>query len=465
MKLALFLILGGISLSWPAFYNGYPILFGDTDEYLNIPIEMLEVGWLSPAWARPPFYGILLLPIHWKMSLWPIVFFQGLVVSYFLHLAVRVATGVVDFRFLVAIIFILGLFTSLPWHVATLNPDVFAPLVILGMYLIAAGQGKLTSLEQFLVVAVTTVSSAVHYSHLALGVVLFGLTALFAFAGGIPRPMRFRALILALIPIVVTVSALSFLNYKVRGTAAVASHGSVFVLNKYRKIIKNYLEENCAEQQYTLCNHIDKFEPRSGTLLWDQGSLVAEVGAHRVNDEAKKIIRDSFQENAIDYGLIALKSTFLQLARFKTIDPAASWGGTEYHGESASEEHLALQHFPHEQTHFLTSRQRNAQLPRSEIGWIHEAAIIVCLPFFVFFFYNALKRRAKPLSWLYAYVLVGLLANAAICASLSGVVPRYQSRVVWLTVFITLIAAFMWRKTHSQRESSESFAEPQPPRS
>jgi hypothetical protein len=88
----------------------------------------------------------------------------------------------------------------------------------------------------------------------------------------------------------------------------------------------------------------------------------------------------------------------------------------------------------------------------------------LALPFFLYFAFIALKRRSEPISWLFAYTVIGLIANAAICASISAVVPRYQSRVVWLIVFVALIAGFLARissKT-SQRPGTLPTTEPLP---
>ena len=47
---ALVLVLAAILLLWPAFWNGYPLVFADTGTYLSQAIEHYA------GWDRPIFY-------------------------------------------------------------------------------------------------------------------------------------------------------------------------------------------------------------------------------------------------------------------------------------------------------------------------------------------------------------------------------------------------------------------------
>jgi hypothetical protein len=44
--------------------------------------------------------------------------------------------------------------------------------------------------------------------------------------------------------------------------------------------------------------------------------------------------------------------------------------------------------------------------------------------------------------WMVVIVVIGLLANAAVCAIFSGVAPRYQARLVWLVPWLALAIGF-----------------------
>jgi hypothetical protein len=49
---ALVLVLAAILLLWPAFWNGYPLVFADTGTYLSQAIEHYA------GWDRPIFYRL-----------------------------------------------------------------------------------------------------------------------------------------------------------------------------------------------------------------------------------------------------------------------------------------------------------------------------------------------------------------------------------------------------------------------
>ncbi len=56
-----------LAFSAGAIANGYPLIFYDTGTYLRTGIE------LRFPTDRPVFYGLFLLPLHLKLSLWPVV--------------------------------------------------------------------------------------------------------------------------------------------------------------------------------------------------------------------------------------------------------------------------------------------------------------------------------------------------------------------------------------------------------
>jgi hypothetical protein len=51
------------------------------------------------------------------------------------------------------------------------------------------------------------------------------------------------------------------------------------------------------------------------------------------------------------------------------------------------------------------------------------------------------RRRQRAAAFGYC-AFVALIGNAAICATFSGVVDRYQSRIVWIAVLATAVLCF-----------------------
>src|ERR1700754_667798 len=81
---ALAIIIAATLLLWPAFWNGYPLVFSDTGTYLSQAIEHYA------GWDRPVFYSLFLLPLHLAITTWPVIAAQALLTVYTLHLAHRV---------------------------------------------------------------------------------------------------------------------------------------------------------------------------------------------------------------------------------------------------------------------------------------------------------------------------------------------------------------------------------------
>src|SRR5262249_15268868 len=125
-----------------------------------------------------PYYGILILPLHAGVTLWPVVFAQGALWGHLLYLIVRCVFGqsLAGARalFMSAT---LSLFSSLPWFTGQIMPDVFTPVLVCGMFLLAFCSDRLNRVEMVYIGALTTAAITTHLSHvpIALGLVLLCL--------------------------------------------------------------------------------------------------------------------------------------------------------------------------------------------------------------------------------------------------------------------------------------------------
>lgn len=450
MKTFVSLLAATFILSWPAFLNGYPFIFPDTAGYLGPSIDFLATGWLSAAWSRPPFYGIFALPIHWTWSLWPLAFVQAFLISHLLFLTLRTLLGTVDTRFYLVTVFVLSLFTSLPWHAATLIPDIFTPIVVLGIFLLVCMDDRLRTWELLYVLVLTTAATSFHFSHLGLAAIL----AVAAPAMWLRRSFRplvsVRSMVIGLLPFVLAFSALVAVNKVFRGEAAATTHGSLFLLSRYQGIVKDYLNEHCDARGYILCEHKDDM----GRILWGDDSLTNRIGANKLNEEAKVILREAFRTYPIETANSALQSVLNQLVTFST----ANWIYVHEDTPDDPAAHRLFRAFPNEYSAFLSSGQSTDKLPKATARLIDTLAIFAALPFFLSFLLQAYQRQDTRLEALYAFVIVSLVANAAVCAALSAVVERYQSRLIWLVVLVTLIGAYRSRSARGSNPGSPDAA-------
>jgi hypothetical protein len=59
VKPAAAILLAALLLVWPAFLNGYPLLFSDTGAFLAQTVVPLMI------WDKPWVYGPMLAAFHW----------------------------------------------------------------------------------------------------------------------------------------------------------------------------------------------------------------------------------------------------------------------------------------------------------------------------------------------------------------------------------------------------------------
>ena len=162
----------------PAIWNGYPLLQYDTGGYLARWYE----GYLVP--SRSTVFGLYL---HFGQGsyFWINLGIQALATLWILQLTLKVFGMRTPFR-IAAISLTLITTTALPWLASMLLTDIFAGLAILSLFLLVVHGDKISSLEKWLLFALTSFAAATHSATLG---VLLGLCC----AGWMVRPMAARA--------------------------------------------------------------------------------------------------------------------------------------------------------------------------------------------------------------------------------------------------------------------------------
>ena len=173
---ALALAAGMLLLVWPAFLNGYPLVFSDTGAFLHQtappPSGPLVI------WDKPHVYGPLLHAFHWRLSLWGPLLAQGAMLSWLLWLAQRVLCGRAGLLVHLAACAGAAALTTAPFTAALLMPDVFAPAVLLALLLLGFGRAALTGGEVAWLMLLAAIGIAAHLSHLPLAAATVLLVAL-----------------------------------------------------------------------------------------------------------------------------------------------------------------------------------------------------------------------------------------------------------------------------------------------
>jgi hypothetical protein len=442
------ILASAILLNSPAFFNGFPLVAGDTAAYIVDARNFLLFFTIN--WARPIFYSIFILPLHLTLSVWPIVLVQGVIVAHLLFITLRVINQKQP-RSFVIVILILTVCTSLPWLVGQIMADVFTGIVILGLFLLSFGLDRLTRLEKIYIFFLTAGAISVHSSHipLALGLVIVtvGLQGFLRWHGW--RRMKKLALLIG--PIMIATSALLAVNIAAVGQITLSPGSPLFLLARLIEdgTARMYLDETCPEKGYVLCSYRDELSS-SWHFLWSKDSPLKKAGGPwKLRAEASEIVRGSLRAYPVQQLHKSLHNFFHQ---FVSISTGASLR-PRLEGDHTNRVILTV-FGPSVHARYVTSRQNTQKLPIGPVAWLHNTAVIVSIPILVFLFVLFARRKEPLYVSLFILILFGLMANAFIVGALSFVYSRLQSRVIWLVVFYATVGSFQILRDSSLSHSS-----------
>ncbi len=411
MKQALFLPPAAAVLLWPAFLNGYPLVFADTGTYLSQAINH-HLGW-----DRPPFYSLFMLPLHLTITTWPVIAVQALIACWVLGLTGRLLMAGWRGWMLLPAAGGAALLTALPWTVSELSPDFLTPLMILSLVLLVAAPAWVSRGERIGLVLLAGFAVAAHLSNLPVAIVV--LAVLLAGARTV-RGAPVAAVVLG-------AAALVSMNVAAGRGFAISPYGNVFLL---ARVIadgpgRDALVRACPGAGWRLCRDAGDLPDTADRFLWDADSpLQAAGGAKEVSGEAGAIITSAIAAEPVREAEAFAANGAEQLVSFETGDGLHAW--------PAEVTPWIERDFPAaEVARYRTARQtRDGPLIGMWLKRLHAAAalagVVVCLG-------AAMRRRTPGAARLAAgAVLAGLIGNAIICGGLSGPHDRYQSRVMWL---------------------------------
>lgn len=451
------IVLGALVLMWPAFWNGYPILYSDTNAFMVQGILHFFI------WDKPYVYGPWLSFFHWQYSLWPALFAQALMVSSILWLAAQTAhasvfsglnsaqqpamsCSVSVLRFILICI-VLSLFTSASWVTSLLMPDIFAPITVLCIYILAV-RSNLGLATRLWVLLVGTFAIASHLSHLVIAAGVLFVVALFGFK-------RFK---MAVLPLLLALAVLVGTNLFGFQKFAVSPFGSVFLLARLAADghIKPVLEQSCAQQKLYMCEWKDRLAVDSDELMWDsQGPVWRHPGGPiGLAPEASLLVTGAVAANPFGVLQSLVKNTWTELWLLGLSD-------------IVHPDHLALSvgerlriYFPEKElVRYQQSRQLQNKLTNDAslftmLIWMSSVAgLIVCL----YLGCRAWLAKQRASMLLIAMLFAGLLSNAFATGALSKPHYRYQTRIVWLLVFVPLILPIRIRGTRLTKSNLTSI--------
>ncbi|MEO3474733.1 hypothetical protein AAFN86_22910 [Roseomonas sp. CAU 1739] len=429
MKPAVSVLAGAAMLLWPALLNGYPLVFSDTGGFLHQTLGPLML------WDKPWVYGPLLHLFHWRVTLWLPLVAQGLVVSYLLWLVQRVLRGAASPGLHLLACLVAVTLTTAPFTVAMLMPDLFAPVVVLALFLLGPGRDALGFAETGWLVLLATVAIAAHLSHLPIAAAMVVLALL----AGLPRRRAVADAAWVALPLGAAVALLLATNAVGHGRAAVSPHGATFMLARLQADgpAAAVIRARCPDAGWYLCAFADRLPMDANDFLWQADSPVNRdaqgrprfLGGALISAEAGEIVAETLRAHPVAVIGAVLRNTWRQLLTAGIGDTL----GPE-NLATALRPRIAEGFPPGELAAFDAGLQAQGGLAGS-VAWlapVHVAALLLALPLLGLAGLRAWRAgNARALAFL-AFIVVGVAANAAATGGLSGVFPRYQARIAWL---------------------------------
>ncbi|WP_204251096.1 hypothetical protein [Elioraea rosea] len=441
------IVAGAPFLVWPAFVNGYPLLFSDTGAFLAQTLVPLMI------WDKPWVYGPLLHLFHWRLTLWLPVAAQALLLSHLLWLTGRVVWGRRPFAH-VGLCAAAGLLTTAPYTIGLLMPDVFTPALVLCLFLLGFGADRLGRGEMVWAFLVATLGIAAHLSHLPVAAALVVL--------GLLLRRTLRPVVRMASPLVAALLVLLGTNLVGHGTLSLSPHGSTFLLARLQDDgpAARTIAALCPERGWYLCDFVDRMPMDSDLFLWERDSPMNRdtagndlfLGGVLLSAEAREIVSETIRREPVAVARAMIVNALRQLTIMRAGD-TLGWD----HVDVAVGTRIR-QYFPEgEVARFEASGQAQGTLLASLsplLPW-HPLIVALSVPLALFGAWRAQRRGHVRSVALVLIVLGGAAANAFASGALSKPHHRYQARVAWL---IPVAATMVFFPAPSRRRVEEPAA-------
>jgi len=430
-KALLFSIIGALFLLGFAFYNGYPIVYSDTSTYIASGFS------LQPPQDRPIIYGLFIRIFSLNgFSLWIVAFIQSLIISYLLLLTVRDFTNLKNpsryFLFVIASLSILSVISFVSGQIIT---DIFTSIGILCILNLTLN-AKLKRLDRILLYIIFAIANAMHMSHLIINFLLL-LSIL------IIKRFFFKNSIILKYRNIWILFALTMLGIFSMGSSLSKSK-HVFFMGRMAEngILIQFLNDNCQDKKYKLCDCIDSIPANSTEFLWDKKSPLYTRYASwsESREEFNRIIWSTFwhPKYLIRHICESGKSTCRQLISFSAGD-----GTGPFVGKTDLFERIK-KYFSSEAIEYSHTRQSRGLLKEEELVNVNNRycwiIIISTLMLILIFNIESLRNQiSTDKKFLICLLLGSIILNSFVNASLVIVTDRFGAKLIWLIPFIILV--------------------------
>jgi hypothetical protein len=418
----------------PAIFNGYPILFSDTADYL------LRSETLLPSPIRAPGYAFWLRFTSGGTGLWLPVVAQALMLSALAWQVVRVVGRPRPAATLGGALAMV-LFTSVGWVSSKAMPDLFVAMVVLGLYLIACKWNALGAAGRALAIASVAVGATMHLTNALVGAAALAAMLALQLAERADRK-ALRPWTAAALLLVASAAGSRAYDY-VRRDVAQPSNGGMFVLSHLVEtgLAEQLLQERCEFERFALCAVRDTLTRPVEMFVWRPESSPRYLVLHNdpalIRSETLHLLRGIVRHHPFALAGSIVAYTARQFVTFRVNDEI--WR----HRNRTEVQRVIARMYPNELPAQERARQQANTLRLPWTPLVHLIAFLAAAAFSIVMLkreHAARRTTVGNVAGFHVMVWITLIANAAVCANLASVFSRYQSRVSWLLPFAVLLS-------------------------
>lgn len=434
----------------PAFWNGYPVFYFDSLDYISLPYT-----WKIPIF-RTAGYGVFATVVRPFNSIWTIVAIQSALLAYVLFEARRILFPQLGARYAVVVLAILTLVTGMPWLASTVMPDVFTvPAVLLCLMLsqidVRLGAGR--TIVFILLLALACVAHPTHFA-LCIGLILcifvFDKLALYNW------PFVRMHVRYATVGVVLGIAATVASNWAATGRVFVTPRTTAVLTLAVlieKGLVQEFLEETCNDpsaRKSILCEQRARLPYDANEFLWHNPDFHNVGGWDAMIKEAPWILDEVIDRHPIEFVRIMAELTLEQIVTFKTGEGFRTMVGfldgeirTLYTDEYAA---------------FMDARQQSYEegsvQPMGTINLVQVPFMMASLPLILVVVVLAWRQNDRWKLTLSGLVTLAYLGNSFICGAISNPADRYNNRIVWLVVMTVLVLLPPLIKAERERRST-----------
>jgi hypothetical protein len=420
-------------LLWPALYNGHPLIFSDSMDFLMMAQEPLAAGAIRPRGYPAAIAPLLAL----AGSAWAVVVVQAALTAW---LALRVLVLLWPGAGPVALggVALLLAASSAPWAASYVMADALAaPLLLAFLLLVLPGASRA---ERGLAAVLVLVGAASHITHVAMLLALATVLVLWRLADrAAPAGWRGALLALGFAAAGFAGSALGTLAADGRFEYARAAPQFMAARLAGDGLLQRHLARICPDPRVTLCADLPTLPDTADGFLWEPTSpLWARGDFFALEEELRALNRAVLAEawpewlwrsggRAVAQALALRAGDGLDQALVVEFQPtyARVMGAAEGAALAASRQHA----------------EELREHPAAALaGALNAGAVAGCVVLLLLS--GPAWRRRHPALLLALVVVVVAAAANALAVGLGGSVhARYQARIAWLFVLLLPAAA------------------------